>query len=257
MPVQDSSRDAGEPPLPSLQFAMGSAASAASLDEPAPGSRACTTRDAVRLRPVRRTASQASSRAPQPDPASVGSAAAGDPGRAGAAPRRDRDGRQRAVGQGARAAAHQGPRAGRALALRRRRGRDRDRREGDLRLRVLDRELVPQPRRGQVPHGLQPRRDPAPPRRDARARRAGALGRPGAAAVEVGDQGAAGRRGDDEGQRRPHADDVRELRRPVRARRRRPARWRRTSRPAGSTPTRSTTPPSAATSTCPSCPTQT
>ena len=39
----------------------------------------------------------------------------------------------------------------------------------------------------QLPDGLQPRRDPAPPRRDARARRPGPLGRPRAAAVEVGD----------------------------------------------------------------------
>ena len=97
----------------------------------------------------------------------------------------------------ARAAAHQGPRGGRGLAVRRRRGRDRDRREGDLGLRVLDRELDALARRGPLPDGLQPRRDPAAPRRDARARRPGALGGPRAAAVAVGDQGAPGRRGAD------------------------------------------------------------
>ena len=63
-------------------------------------------------------------------------------------PRRDHHGRQRPLGQGARAAAHRGPRARRALAVRRRRGRDRDRREGDLGLRLLHRELVALARRG-------------------------------------------------------------------------------------------------------------
>ena len=136
-------------------------------------------------------------------------------------------------------------------------GGDRDRREGDLGLRVLHRELVALARRGALPDGLQPRRDPPPPRRDARARRARALGRPRSAAVEVGDQGAPGRRGDDEGQRRPHPHDVRQLRRPRRARRRRPRRSAARSPPAGSTPTRSTRRPSPATSTSPSCPTPT
>ena len=58
-------------------------------------------------------------------------------------------------------------------------GAHRDRREGDLGLRLLHRELDPLARRGELPDGLQPRRDPPPPRRDARARRAGALGRAG------------------------------------------------------------------------------
>ena len=44
---------------------------------------------------------------------------------------------------------------------------------------------TPLARRGALPDGLQPRRDPPPPRRDARARRPGALGRPGAAAVDA------------------------------------------------------------------------
>ena len=70
--------------------------------------------------------------------------------------------------------------------------------QGDLGVRLLDRELDPLARRGPLPHGVQPRRDPAPPRRDARARRQGALGGAGAAAVAVGDQGAPGRRGADQ-----------------------------------------------------------
>ena len=87
-------------------------------------------------------------RAVAPDPAPLRRPAAGRPGGPGAAARRDRHGRQRPLGQGARAAAHGRPRAGRALAVRRRRGRHRDRREGDLGLRVLDRELVALARRG-------------------------------------------------------------------------------------------------------------
>ncbi len=126
------------------------------------------------------------------------------------------------MGQGARAAAHQGPREGRALALRRGRGRHRDRGEGDLGLRVQHRELVAVTRRGALPDGLQPRRDPTASRRDARAGGPGALGRSHAAAVEVGDPRAPGRRGADPAQRRPHAHDVRQLRRPRRARRHRP-----------------------------------
>ena len=78
------------------------------------------------------------------------------------------------------AAAHQGPRGGGVLAVRRRRGRDRGRRAGDLGVRLLDRELDPLARRGPLPHGVQPGRDPATPRRDARARREGPLGGPGA-----------------------------------------------------------------------------
>ena len=158
----------------------------------------------------------------RPDPHPSGATSSGRPVDLVPAPRRDRHGRQRPLGQGARAAAHGGPRAGRALALRRGRGRDRDRREGDLGVRLLDRELVALARRGEVPDGLQPRRDPAPPRRDARARRPGAMGGPHPTAVALGDQGAPGRRGADPGQRRAHADDVRQLRRSRRARRRRP-----------------------------------
>ena len=82
---------------------------------------------------------------------------------------------------------------------------------------------TPVARRGEVPDGLQPRRDPAPARRDARARREGALGRAHAAPVEVGDQGAPGRRGADPRQRRADPDHVRQLRRPRRAGRHRPA----------------------------------
>ena len=77
----------------------------------------------------------------RPTPHPSGRPPAGPAARAGAAARRDRDGRQRPLGQAAGAAAHGRPRAGRALALRRRRGRHRDRREGDLGLRLLDREL--------------------------------------------------------------------------------------------------------------------
>ena len=94
-------------------------------------------------------------------------------------------------------------------------------------------------RRGEVPDGLQPRRDPASSRRDARARRTRALGGSGAAAVALGDQGAPGRRGADPRQRRAHPDDVRELRRPCRDRRRRPRdRARRRGRPAQPRPHR-------------------
>ena len=50
-------------------------------------------------------------------------------------------------------------------------------------LRLLDRELEALAGRGALPDGLQPRRHPAPPRRDARAGRAGPLGRPAPAAV--------------------------------------------------------------------------
>ncbi len=115
----------------------------------------------------------------------------------------------------------------------------------------------PLARRGALPDGLQPRRDPAPARRDARARRPGPVGRPRAAAVALGDQGAPGRRGADPRQRRADADDVRQLRRPRRARRRgavhRPRRRGRTAR----TPTGSTRRRSRGTSTCPSSPTPT
>ena len=156
------------------------------------------------------------------DPAPERRDAAAGPARPRARARRDHHGRQRPLGEGAWAAPHEGARAGRAHALRRRRGRDRDRREGHLGLRVLHRELVALARRGALPDGLQPRRDPPPSRRDARPRRTRALGRSRSSAVEVGHQGAPGRRGDDEGQRRPHPHDVRQLRRPGRARRRRP-----------------------------------
>ena len=65
-----------------------------------------------------------------------------------AAPRRRRHGRQRPLGQPARPAAHQGARGGRGRAARRRRRRDRGRRHPPVGLRVLDRELEAQPRRG-------------------------------------------------------------------------------------------------------------
>ena len=81
-------------------------------------------------------------RRPPAHAAPVRGAARPRPEGPGAPARRDRDGRQRPLGQGARPAAHPRARAGRALALRRRRGRDRDRREGHLGLRVLHRELV-------------------------------------------------------------------------------------------------------------------
>ena len=129
-----------------------------------------------------------------------------------------------------RAAPHRRARGGGVLAVRLRRGRHRARHHRDQRVRVLHRELAAQPRRGPLPHGLQPRRHPPPPRRDARARGAGPLGRPPSAAVAQRHQGARGRRGADPRQRRPHADDVRQLRRPGRDRRRRrghrAARWR-------------------------------
>ena len=54
-----------------------------------------------------------------------------------------------------------------------------------LRLRLLHRELEALARRGALPHGLQPRRHPPAPRRDARDGRPGPLGRPAAAAVEA------------------------------------------------------------------------
>ena len=141
---------------------------------------------------------------------------------AGAGPqaRRDRDGRQRPLGPGAGPAAHGRSRPGRELAVRRGRGSHRDRGQGDLGVRLLDRELVTVPRRGQVPHGLQPRRDPPPARRDARPRGPGALGGARAAAVALGDQGAPGRRGADPRQRGAHVDHVRQLRRARRAGRR-------------------------------------
>ena len=77
---------------------------------------------------------------------------------------RDRDGRQRPVGQAARPAPHQGPRA--------RRGSLFDVVEGAIELGVptcprtlLHRELAPLARGGALPDGLQPGRDPPPPRR--------------------------------------------------------------------------------------------
>ena len=102
-----------------------------------------------------------------------------------------------------------------------------------LGLRVLDRELEALARRGPLPHGLQPRRDPAPPGHAARVGRPGPVVRPPAPAVAQRHQGARGRPGDDPAQRRAHADDVRQLRRPGRDRRRHAAdRPRRGRRPA-------------------------
>jgi hypothetical protein len=85
-----------------------------------------------------RPAARGPSGPPTPHPSGARRRAAA---RAGAAARRDRHGRQRPVGQGARAAAHRGPRAGRELAVRRRRGRDRARRALGVGVRLLDREL--------------------------------------------------------------------------------------------------------------------
>ena len=118
-------------------------------------------------------------RPPNPHPVRARPARRRDPGRQGAPARGDRHGRQRPVGQGARAAAHRRARGGGGLAVRLRRGRHRARHRGDQRLRLLHRELAAQPRGGPLPHGLQPRRDPPPPRRDARARACGCAG-PGA-----------------------------------------------------------------------------
>ncbi len=71
-----------------------------------------------------------------------------------------------------------------------------------------------------LPHGLQPGRHPAPPRPDALLGRPGPLGRAPAAAVAQRHRRAAARRGADPRQHRLHPDDVRELRRPGRDRRR-------------------------------------
>ena len=183
---------------------------------------ATTNPETHRFRRRRDGAQNAATRGTSTHTPPLGGPAAADPRRARPAARRDRHGRQRPLGQAARPAPHGRPRAGRGLAVRRRRGRHRDRREGGLGLRLLDRELDPLARRGAVPDGLQPRRDPPPARRDARARRPGPLGRPGPPAVALGDQGAPGRRGADPRQRRADADDVRQLRRPLRAGRRGP-----------------------------------
>src|SRR4051794_20798985 len=126
---------------------------------------------------------------PAPAAAPVGSPAAGDPAGAGPEPRRPRDGRQRPLGLRPRPAPDRGARAWRGLAHGRRARLNRHRREVVVRLRLLDRELEAQPRRGAVPHGFQPRRHPAAGRRDARDGRAGPLGRAPPAAVAVGDQG--------------------------------------------------------------------
>ena len=138
-------------------------------------------------------------------------------------PRRAGHGRQRALGQRARAAADRGAPARRGVADGRRPRLHRHRRAVALGLRVLHRELAAQPRRGALPHGLQPRRHPPPGRRDARDGRAGALGRAAAAAVAQRDPRAGDRRGEDEAQRRAQPDHVRQLRRPGRDRRRGPA----------------------------------
>ena len=162
------------------------------------------------------------SRAPDPAPAAARSRPSIAPELVPAA-RRHRHGRQRPLGQGARAAAHRGPRgaARRACSTSS---------HGAIELGVeaisayafSTENWKRSPGRGALPHGLQPRRDPPPPRRDARARRAGALGRPPAAAVEVG-RSTSSRRPSEltARQHRADPDDVRQLRRPRRDRRRR------------------------------------
>ena len=96
------------------------------------GRRTAWAKSRVRSRPVdpaappvscTREANRASA-----DAAPVRRTAAAGPVGPGAPPRRHRDGRQRALGQGARAPPDRRPRAGRALAVRRGRGRHRDRR---------------------------------------------------------------------------------------------------------------------------------
>ena len=118
----------------------------------------------------------------RPSAAPVRAPAAGD-ARPSCVPRHvaHRHGRQRPLGQ--RTAGCRAPRAtrrARPSLLRRRRGRHRDRREVRVGVRVLDRELEALARRGPLPDGLQPRRDPPPPRRDARAGACGSAGPAGA-----------------------------------------------------------------------------
>ena len=189
--------------------------------------------------------------------APVGRHPAADRARAGATPHRDRHGRQRKVGRGARAAAHGRARARRGQPARLRARCDRARRRRDLGVRLLHRELEALARRGALPHGLQPRRDPSSSRRDERPRRAGAVGGPASQALEVGDRRARGGRAAHRRQLDADPHDVRQLRRPRRDRRRRArdraARWR----PGDSTRARSTSAPSPATSTSPTCPTST
>ncbi len=153
--------------------------------------------------------------------APVRRAAPGDPARVRARARGDRHGRQRPVGQRARSAADGRARRGRGRAAGRGRRRDRDRRHARLGLRVQHRELEALAGRGALPHGLQPRRAAPPTRHHARLGRAGAVGGAAPAAVAVGDRRAGDRRAAHAGQRRVHADDVRQLRRPGRDRRRR------------------------------------
>ena len=108
-----------------------------------------------------------------------------------------------------------------------------------------------------VPHGLQPRRDPAPPRRDARPRRARALGGPAAAALEERHRRARGGRADDRRQLHADAHDVRQLRRSRRDRRCRAGDRARGRRRSARSRARSTSARSPATSTSPTCPTST
>ena len=173
-------------------------------------------------------------------PASGRGAAAEDSRRAGAAARRAGDGRQRPVGQAARPAADRGPQGRGVRALRRDHGRDRAGHPVPVGLRVLDRELAPVAGRGPVPDGLQPGRDPPPPRPAELDGRADPVGRPPAAAVAVGHLRAGGRRADDRRQLGADAAVLRELRRPGRDRGRGAGRSRWTWRRAGSGRTRST-----------------
>jgi DNA repair protein RecO (recombination protein O) len=107
---------------------------------------------------------QGSSGIPAALPAPQRGQAARDPGRAGATTRGDRHGRQRPLGQPARATTHQRSRGGRGGAARRRRGGDRGGRDAPVGLCLLDRELAALARRGPLPHGVQPRRHPTAPR---------------------------------------------------------------------------------------------
>ena len=124
------------------------------------------------------------------------------------------------MGQAARPAPHRGSQARRALAVRRHHGRHRAGHPVPVGVRVLHRELAAVTRRSPLPDGLQPGRDPAPPRSAQRDGRAGPLGRPPPPAVAQRDQRAGGRRAAHHRQLRADPAVLRELRRPGGDRRR-------------------------------------